>query len=60
MIFNYYRINFFRDEENQIIDDLLEPKKATEEKREVFKAHSIPIESQIPLFDKIMADQERK
>ncbi|CAH1956561.1 unnamed protein product [Acanthoscelides obtectus] len=26
----------------------------------MFKAHDVPIESQVPLFDKIMADQERR
>jgi protein FAM161A len=47
-----------RDEENKIVEELLV--KPKEDKPEMFKAHSIPIESQIPLFDKIMADQERK
>lgn len=52
---------FFRDEENKIVDELfLKLKKPKEEKPEQFKAHDVPIESQIPLFDKIMADQERR
>lgn len=52
---------FFRDEENKIVEELfLKLKKPKEEKPEQFKAHEIPIESQIPLFDKIMADQEKR
>lgn len=35
-------------------------KKPKEEKSEQFRAHDVPIESQVPLFDKIMADQERR
>ncbi|KAL3285558.1 hypothetical protein HHI36_000088, partial [Cryptolaemus montrouzieri] len=51
-----------RDEENQIIDKCLTEINATKtkDKPEMFKAHPVPIESQIPLFDKIMADQEYK
>ncbi|KAJ8985952.1 hypothetical protein NQ317_010710 [Molorchus minor] len=50
-----------RDEENKIVDELfLKLKKPKEEKTKQFKAHDIPIESQIPLFDKIMEDQERR
>ncbi|RZC43209.1 UPF0564 domain containing protein [Asbolus verrucosus] len=49
-----------RDEENKIVEELLIQTKPKEEKPEMFKAHPVPIESQIPLFDKIMADQERK
>lgn len=33
---------------------------ANKEKQEMFRAHPVPIESQIPLFDKLMADQEYK
>lgn len=52
---------FFRDEENKIVDEVfLKLKKPKQENVEQFKAHDIPIESQIPLFDKIMADQERR
>ncbi|XP_044264490.1 protein FAM161A isoform X2 [Tribolium madens] len=49
-----------RDEENKIVEELMTKTKPKEEKPELFKAHPVPIESQIPLFDKIMADQERK
>ncbi|KAJ8925764.1 hypothetical protein NQ315_009612 [Exocentrus adspersus] len=50
-----------RDEENKIVDELfVKLKKPKEKKPEQFKAHDIPIESQIPLFEKIMADQERR
>ncbi|XP_018568486.2 protein FAM161A [Anoplophora glabripennis] len=50
-----------RDEENKIVDELfIKVKKPKDEKPEQFKAHDIPIESQIPLFDKLMADQERR
>lgn len=31
-----------------------------DEKTELFKAHPVPIESQIPLFDKIMEDQQKR
>ncbi|CAH0551221.1 unnamed protein product [Brassicogethes aeneus] len=52
-----------RDEENKIIEDVMlkvnKPQNKNE-KHDLFKAHDIPIESQIPLFDKIMEDQERK
>lgn len=52
---------FFRDEENQIIDEILiNNTKSKEKKAEMFKAHPVPIESKIPLFDKIMCDQERR
>jgi hypothetical protein len=37
-------------------DNLDEPK----EKSKVIKAHQVPLESQLPLFDKIMADQENR
>ena len=30
------------------------------EKSRVIKAHQVPLESQLPLFDKIMADQENR
>ncbi|KAJ8960310.1 hypothetical protein NQ318_004036 [Aromia moschata] len=51
-----------RDEENKIVDELFLKIKnpSKEEKPQHFKAHDIPIESQIPLFDKIMEDQERR
>ncbi|XP_023015946.2 uncharacterized protein [Leptinotarsa decemlineata] len=50
-----------RDEENKIVEELfVKMNKPKEEKPEQFKAHEIPIESQIPLFDKIMEDQERR
>ncbi|KAG5896171.1 hypothetical protein JTB14_016946 [Gonioctena quinquepunctata] len=50
-----------RDEENKIVEELfVKMNKPKEEKSEQFKAHEIPIESQIPLFDTIMADQERR
>lgn len=50
-----------RDEENKIVEELfVNTKKPKEEKNEMFRAHPVPIESQIPLFDKIMADQERR
>lgn len=52
----------FRDEENKIVEEVLvntkKPKK--DEKCELFKAHPVPIESQIPLFDKIMEDQQKR
>lgn len=34
--------------------------KSKEKKPEMFKAHDVPVESKIPLFDKIMADQEKR
>lgn len=51
-----------RDEENKIVEQvLIKTKKINkEEKSEMFRAHPVPIESQIPLFDKIMADQEKR
>lgn len=49
-----------RDEEEKIVDELLSSKQTKKERSEMFKAHPVPIESQIPLFDKIMADQEYK
>lgn len=49
-----------RDEENKIVEELLVTTNPKEEKPEMFKAHPVPIESQIPLFDKIMEDQEIK
>ncbi|XP_018322448.1 protein FAM161A [Agrilus planipennis] len=51
------------DEETQIINEILEkekPKPKSDDKQQMFKAHPIPIESRIPLFDKIMAEQERR
>lgn len=52
----------FRDEENQIVEKcMLEINtNKNKEKSEMFRAHPVPIESQIPLFDRIMADQEYK
>nr|CAH7728448.1 unnamed protein product [Callosobruchus chinensis] len=49
-----------RDEEMKIVDELYDKMKKPKEKSEMFKAHDVPIQSQIPLFDKIMADQERR
>ncbi|CAG9860063.1 unnamed protein product [Phyllotreta striolata] len=50
-----------RDEENKIVEELyLKMKKPKEEKPEMFKAHDIPIESLIPLFDKLVSDQQRR
>ncbi|CAH1122906.1 unnamed protein product [Ceutorhynchus assimilis] len=49
-----------RDEENKIVDELLLKIKGKEEKPHLFKAHDVPIESQIPLFDKIMEDQHKR
>ncbi|XP_076268836.1 uncharacterized protein LOC143201585 isoform X1 [Rhynchophorus ferrugineus] len=50
-----------RDEENKIVDELfLKINKPKEEKPQQFRAHNVPIESQIPLFDKIMEDQQRR
>lgn len=55
-------VAIFRDEENKIVEEVLvnTKKQKKEEKPELFKAHPVPIASQIPLFDKIMADQERR
>lgn len=51
----------FRDEENKIVEELYTHiKKPKDEKPEQFKAHDVPIESQIPLFDGIMANQARR
>ncbi|GJQ76774.1 hypothetical protein Trydic_g15614 [Trypoxylus dichotomus] len=50
-----------RDEENKIVDDIVSKnRRPVVEKHEMFKAHPVPIESQIPLFDKIMNDQEKR
>ncbi|KAI4467779.1 hypothetical protein MML48_2g00009547 [Holotrichia oblita] len=50
-----------RDEEIKIIDGImLKTNKPATEKHDMFRAHPVPIESQIPLFDKIMCDQERR
>lgn len=51
-----------RDEENKIVEQVLANNKKTKqnEKSELFKAHPVPIESQIPLFDKIMEDQQKR
>lgn len=35
-------------------------KKSASEKHEMFRANPVPIESRIPLFDKVMCDQERR
>ncbi|CAH1116587.1 unnamed protein product [Phaedon cochleariae] len=49
------------DEENKIVEELfVKLNKPKDDKPQQFKAHDIPIESQIPLFDRIMADQERR
>lgn len=52
----------FRDEENKIVEEVLANTKKPPklDKPEMFKAHPVPIESQIPLFDKIMEDQEKR
>ncbi|CAG9837615.1 unnamed protein product [Diabrotica balteata] len=50
-----------RDEENKIVEELFfKMKKPKDDKPEMFKANDVPVESQIPLFDKIMADQQRR
>ncbi|KAL1501659.1 hypothetical protein ABEB36_006951 [Hypothenemus hampei] len=52
-----------RDEENRIVEEIfLKTHKPEKEdvKTQQFKAHDVPIESQIPLFDKIMEDQQRR
>ncbi|XP_050293696.1 protein FAM161A-like [Anthonomus grandis grandis] len=51
-----------RDEENKIVKELYLKinKPPKEEKQQQFKAHEVPIESQIPLFDKIMEEQQRR
>ncbi|XP_060536057.1 protein FAM161A-like isoform X2 [Cylas formicarius] len=50
-----------RDEENKLVEELFwKINKPEREKPDQFKAHNIPIESQIPLFHKIVADQERR
>ncbi|XP_030765273.1 protein FAM161A-like [Sitophilus oryzae] len=50
-----------RDEENKIVEELfLKINKPKEEKLQQFKAHEVPIESQIPLFDKIMENREKR
>ncbi|XP_045470304.1 protein FAM161A-like [Harmonia axyridis] len=51
-----------RDEENEIVEKCMTElnTNANKEKQEMFRAHPVPIESQIPLFDKLMADQEYK
>lgn len=38
----------------------LKMNKPKEEKVQQFKAHDVPIESQIPLFEKIMEDQQKR
>lgn len=54
------KVEIFRDEEERIVDDVFNKntKPKQQKKTEMFKAHPVPIESQIPLFDKIMEDQE--
>ncbi|XP_066157549.1 protein FAM161A [Euwallacea fornicatus] len=50
-----------RDEENKIVEELLlKINKPKEKKSQQFEAHEIPIESQIPLFDKIMEDRHAR
>ena len=49
-----------KDEENKIIDEVVAQNKPKIQKPEMFKAHPVPIESQIPLFDRIMEEQEIK
>jgi len=52
---------YCRDEENKIVEELfLKMSKPKEEKPQQFKAHDVPIESQIPLFEKIMEDQHKR
>lgn len=54
-------INNCRDEENKIVDEvMLNVQKPKEEKPELFRANPVPIESRIPLFNKIVEDQERR
>lgn len=51
----------FRDEENKIVDELfLQVQKPSKDKAQMFRAHEVPIESQVPLFDKIMEDQQKR
>ncbi|KAB0804652.1 hypothetical protein PPYR_01622 [Photinus pyralis] len=50
-----------RDEENKIVDDImLTVQKPQEEKHELFRANPVPIESRIPMFNQIIAQQERR
>lgn len=61
---NLHRVTygcFFRDEEDKLVEEILARNKKTKnEKPEMFRAHQVPIESQIPLFDKIMEEQEMR
>lgn len=59
-------IFFLREEEDRHVnllryrlygDDNLDEAK---EKSKVIKAHQVPLQSQLPLFDKIMADKENR
>jgi hypothetical protein len=62
----FYLIFIFREEEDQHInllryqlyggDNLDESK----EEPKIIRAHPVPLESQLPLFDKIMAEQEHR
>lgn len=54
---------FFRDEEKKIIDKLMPncPKlDSCKSKHKYFEAHPVPLECQIPLFDKIMYEKEKR
>lgn len=54
-----------RDEENKIIDEVMlsvkkQPKENSISKSEMFKANPVPIESQIPLYNTIVAAKEER
>lgn len=61
---HFYSLPSFRDEENKIIDEVMltvkKQPKQEEHKPEMFKANPVPIESQIPLYNTIMAAKEER
>lgn len=64
----YLQKKIFRDEEEKIVNDLISSlndinnseESKNDTKSKMFRAHPVPIESRIPLYDKITADQERR
>ncbi|KAK4885131.1 hypothetical protein RN001_001402 [Aquatica leii] len=50
-----------RDEENKIVEEVISKiPKPKEEKSELFRANPVPVESRVPLFNQIIAEQERR
>lgn len=50
----------YRNENDKIIDEIVINKKANKTNDGMFRANPVPIESRIPLFDKIMYEQEQR